>query len=139
MGQSYAAQGVGAQPASPPATPHPGTVVMVVDPDPGVRRIIALVLEEAGCVTHPAPTGEDALARLAEWQPALVIAEVRLPGMDGVELAGAIRDRGGRQPVIVLMSAYPKPQEGRADAFLAKPLRFEALLDIAREAGTLEA
>lgn len=119
----------------PALAPHPqATVVLAVDPDPGVRRIIGLVLEEVGCQTHSASTAEEALLMIPELHPALVVAEVRLPGMDGVELAGAIRDRGGNQPVILLMSAYPKPREGRADAFLPKPLRFEVLLEMARGA-----
>lgn len=66
-----------------------------------------------------------------ENDPEMVLAEVRLPGMSGPELASHIRETGHDQTRIVLMSAYPRPPAGAEDYFLYKPIRFERLLEIA--------
>lgn len=115
------------------AAGRPGAV-LVVDSDPGVCRVIALVLQEVGCETRAAYDAESALQLLDEFEPDLVVAEVRLPAASGSELASRIRDRGQLDMKVVLMSAYPRPPVGAEDYFLQKPLRFDRLLDIARAA-----
>ena len=121
---------------SPPKTTRQrGSDVLVVDPDAGVRRVITLVLQEVGCVTHTAPDAETALKLMDEVDPVLVVAEVRLPQMGGVELVKRIRERDAPAPRVLLMSAYPRPAEARVP-FMPKPLRFDELLEIAREAMT---
>ncbi len=112
---------------------RPGSV-LVVDSDPGVCRVIALVLQEVACETRAAYDAETALTMLDEFEPDLVIAEVRLPEASGSELASLIRVRGRPDVKVILMSAYPRPPVGAEDYFLQKPLRFDRLLDIARTA-----
>lgn len=108
--------------------------VIVVDPDGGVRRVIALVLDEIECKTVGVPDAEAALDLLDDEDPALILAEVRLPGMNGSELGEKLRERHGFRPCFVLMSAYPRPPHGAEDYFLQKPLRFDRLLDITKAA-----
>lgn len=110
--------------------------VIVIDPDGGVRRVVALVLDEIKCKTVGVPDAESALEILDEEDPALILAEVRLPGMSGSELGEQLRDRNGFRPCFVLMSAYPRPRHGAEDYFLEKPLRFDRLLDITKAAIT---
>lgn len=107
---------------------------LVVDSDPGVCRVIALVLQEVGCQTRVAHDAESALELLDRFNPDLVIAEVRLPLTSGSELAREIRERGHGDTRVILMSVYPRPPKGAEDHFLQKPLHFERLLDIARAA-----
>jgi CheY-like chemotaxis protein len=107
--------------------------VLIVDPDASVCRVIALVLQEVGCQTYAAHSAEAALQLADEVRPALVIAEVRLPLGTGDQLARLLRERGHVEARVVLMSAYPRPPAGAEDHFLQKPLRFDQLLDIARE------
>lgn len=122
-------------PATPPATPSVITgTALAVDPDAGVRRVIALVLEELGFVTHSVADAESALEMLPGLNPDLVLAEVRLPGMSGTQLVEAIRLLPNKHPHILLMSAYPRPRPAGEDEFMQKPLRFDRLLQVARDA-----
>lgn len=121
-------------PAPNTAPPADASRVIVVDPDGGVRRVIALVLDELDCTTVGVPDAETALELLEGDDPALIVSEVRLPGMTGPALAETLRERDGSHPCFVLMSAYPRPPRGAEDYFLQKPLRFDRLLDITRSA-----
>ena len=118
----------------PPNGPQlrPG-IVLAVDPDPAVRRVIGLVLEELGFVTHGVADAESALEILPGLNPDLVVAEVRLPGMSGVTLVETIRAMGLPKPHVLLMSAYPRPRPAGEGEFMRKPLRFERLLEVAKE------
>ncbi len=122
-------------PSTPPAAPSVITgTALAVDPDAGVRRVIALVLEELGFVTHSVADAESALEILPGLNPDLVLAEVRLPGMSGPQLVEAIRMLPNKNPHILLMSAYPRPRPAGEDEFMQKPLRFDRLLQVARDA-----
>jgi CheY-like chemotaxis protein len=108
--------------------------ILVVDGDSAVCRVIALMLQEVDCDVVSAPDGETALALVAERPPRMVVAEVRLHGMPGDELARHLRLRADPEMTVVLMSAYPRPPHGAEDEFLQKPLRFDRLIALAREA-----
>lgn len=113
--------------------PAIGGSVLIVDSDASVCRVIALVLQEVDCQTYAAHSAEAALQLADVLRPALIIAEVRLPLRSGDEFAQLLRERGHVDARVVLMSAYPRPPAGAEDHFLQKPLRFDRLLDIARE------
>ncbi|MCZ2110755.1 MAG: response regulator [Dehalococcoidia bacterium] len=120
--------------ATPPPEPSITGRALAVDPDAGVRRVIALVLEELGFVTHAVADAESALELLPTLNPHLVITEVRLPGMSGPDLVRAIRALPHKAPHILLMSAYPRPGHSGETVFMPKPLHFERLLQVARDA-----
>jgi CheY-like chemotaxis protein len=107
------------------------TRCLVVDDEPAIVRLVAIVLRDLGC--RPVTTG-DAESALRLWEsdsPDVVISDVRLPGMDGVELARIIKSKEnghGKTPVL-LMSAYAEPRNHAADAFLAKPFDIDGLVD----------
>ena len=86
-------------------------------------------------MTHTAPDAETALELIDEVDPVLVVSEVRLPHMDGVELVARIRARDVPAPRVLLMSAYPRPAKAKVP-FMPKPLRFDELLQIARDSMT---
>jgi DNA-binding NarL/FixJ family response regulator len=95
----------------------------VVDATPGLKLV-----GEAGC-------GADALVAMDELAPEFVIVDVRMPGMDGVQLASVLLARTPA-PVVLLVSAQPAPMalptaaDGSAVAFAAKEhLRPAVLLD----------
>jgi CheY-like chemotaxis protein len=108
--------------------------VLIVDGDPGVRRVLDYILRELDCEILLASDGESALEMVEQQEPDMVLAEVRLPGISGPELAARLRATGHMNTRIVLMSAYPRPPIGAEDHFLYKPIRFERLLDIASAA-----
>jgi DNA-binding NtrC family response regulator len=79
-------------------------VILVVDDEPGVRRLVCYMLERGGFSTREAETGREALAALIS-QPggiALVLSDIRMPEMNGLELEQAIRDEWPALPVILM-------------------------------------
>lgn len=114
-------------------TGNPSPNVLILDPDGGVCRVVSLMLKEVGAVSVCANDGVTALQLAEQHHPDLIIAETRLPDMTGTEFARRLRDLGHADARVILMSVYPRPPIGAEDHFLQKPLRFERLLEIARE------
>ncbi len=106
--------------------------ILVVDDDPDVRTSIASALEGRGTAVNVAETAPAALARLADDPPELVLSDVRMPGMDGLELLGLLKERAPGVDV-VLMTAYEslptvvEAMRGGASDFLVKPLDLHQL------------
>ena len=114
-----------------------GRTVHVIDDDEGVRRAIALLLGSAGIPVAIHPSG---LAFL-EVLPALgegvgcVLTDVRMPGLDGVELLRRLKERGFRRPVVVMTAHGDVPTAVRAmkagaHDFIEKPFDDETLLAV---------
>jgi CheY-like chemotaxis protein len=81
--------------------------VLIVDDYPDTCETTATLLELRGHVTHTAFTGEEAVREVSEFAPDLVLLDIAMPGMDGIEVAQAIRETEGiREPVIAAMSGY---------------------------------
>ena len=100
--------------------------ILVVDDDDGVREILAETLEELGYRVLRASSGEEALDRLdGRDDPDMVISDVRMPGMSGLELAECIRERG-LCTKLLLISGYFLPQ-ALNERFLRKPFHMHEL------------
>ena len=107
---------------------------LVVDDEPAIRRTISLVLQDFGFSVREAGDAETALAAIASERPDAIVADVRLPGMNGVELVRRVREGDGRRDLpIVLISAYEEPREHDADRFVSKPFDIEELAQIVAE------
>jgi two-component system KDP operon response regulator KdpE len=107
-------------------------LVLVVDDEPQIRRALRLALGANGYAVREAATGSEALDRLAERPPDLVILDLVLPDIDGVEVCRRLRE-WSRVPVIVL-SAHGEDEakvhaldEG-ADDYVTKPFSTPELL-----------
>ncbi|AZM59350.1 MULTISPECIES: response regulator transcription factor [unclassified Streptomyces] len=122
-----------------------GARVLVVDDDPTVAEIVTGYLDRAGYVVDRAGDGPDALARAAAHWPDLVVLDLMLPGMDGLEVCRRIRGHG---PVPVIMLTARGDEDDRilglevgADDYVTKPfsprelvLRVESVLRRTRPA-----
>ncbi|MFD8519940.1 response regulator transcription factor [Streptomyces capillispiralis] len=122
-----------------------GARVLVVDDDPTVAEIVTGYLDRAGYVVDRAGDGPDALARAAANWPDLVVLDLMLPGMDGLEVCRRMRGHG---PVPVIMLTARGDEDDRilglevgADDYVTKPfsprelvLRVESVLRRARPA-----
>ncbi|MFE9448917.1 response regulator transcription factor [Streptomyces sp. NPDC006739] len=120
--------------------------VLVVDDDPTVAEVVAGYLDRAGYVVDRADDGRAALARAVEHRPDLVVLDLMLPGMDGLEVCRRLRARG---PVPVIMLTARGDEDDRilglevgADDYVTKPfsprelvLRVESVLRRTRPAG----
>ncbi|WP_333777275.1 response regulator transcription factor [Streptomyces sp. IBSBF 3136] len=137
--------------ASPHAGPEPGPRpggrgrVLVVDDDPTVAEVVAGYLDRAGYAVDRAADGPAALERAAAHRPDLVVLDLMLPGMDGLEVCRRLRAHG---PVPVVMLTARGDEEDRilglevgADDYVTKPfsprelvLRVDSVLRRARPA-----
>jgi two-component system response regulator AtoC len=106
--------------------------ILLVDDDPTVRRALSETLEDEGLEVHAAESAERALSLLAEASPDVVLSDVRMTGMDGVELLQLLKQRAPSVDV-VLMTAYDdmatvvKAMREGAFEFLVKPIKLDEL------------
>jgi DNA-binding response OmpR family regulator len=101
------------------------TKVLVVDDEPAIVRLVRDYLERAGFEVTTASNGEDALQHFARNRPDLVILDLSLPGMDGLDVARAMR-RSGDVPIIMLTARTEEADrvaglELGADDYVTKP------------------
>jgi signal transduction histidine kinase/CheY-like chemotaxis protein len=87
--------------------------VLVVDDDDALRELATRVLVEHGCTVRSARDGRDALVRMGEKAPGLVLLDLMMPNMDGFQLLEAMRARDDLReiPVVVLSAADIGPEE----------------------------
>ncbi len=113
--------------------------ILLVDDDSALITSLSEALHDMGAEVATARCAEDALSLLAQGTPDLVLTDIRMPGMDGIELLELVRQRAPTTDV-VLMTAYddmPTVVRGmRAGAldFLVKPVNLEELEDVLRRA-----
>ncbi len=106
--------------------------VLVVDDEPQIRRLLQLTLEGSGYRVMQAATGEEGTIRVNTDNPELVILDLRLPDIDGVEVLRRIRTTS-RGPVLVLSARSAETDiitalDAGADDYLTKPFRTGELL-----------
>lgn len=121
--------------------------VWVVDDDDAVRGVLEAMLHELGYEVATYTTGEAALRDFKPGSADVVITDVRMPGMSGLELTRAILDKD-RHCIVMILTGFPSIPDAveaiRAGAidFLSKPVRMEELrvrLERALENRELEA
>ena len=110
-------------------------IVVVIDPEEIVRSLIRdILMRRLGWdVVHMAADGVEGYRLIKENIPGLVIAEVKMPKLDGVELLDKIREVAGQSIKVILMSADEEGGEEAiehgADAILFKPFDPDAFID----------
>jgi len=101
--------------------------LLVVEDDQAAQFALSALLDDLGAKVVLADSGEDALRMVLKQEFAAILLDVRLPGMDGYEVAAAIRslERSRRTPII-FMSAEDdrrtRARDGNEDIYLRKPL-----------------
>jgi CheY-like chemotaxis protein len=103
--------------------------VLVVDDEPQVTELLADVLEGEGYRVAVASDGVEALAQVAALRPRLVLLDIMMPRLSGVEVMRRLQETDPAQPAIILMSAAVRPVDSpRHVPFLAKPFDLPDLL-----------
>lgn len=109
--------------------------LLLVDDEEGIRTVLSLSLADAGYVVHTARTGEEALAVFDRVRPGVVLTDIKMPGMDGIELLERLKKRDPDVEVIMITGhgdidlAIQSIQREAAD-FVTKPVN-DAILEIA--------
>ncbi|MBM3266852.1 MAG: response regulator [Candidatus Sericytochromatia bacterium] len=103
--------------------------IVIVDDNPAGARLAAYVLECEGFAVKVADRPENGLELIREWRPDLVLMDLQLPGISGLELTRLLKaDENTAGIVIVALSAYVRledrdqAQDAGCDGFIAKPI-----------------
>jgi DNA-binding response OmpR family regulator len=111
-----------------------GRSILVVEDDADLLALMEMILVDAGRRVRTAREGGAALQRVGEEVPALILLDMRMPGMNGWDFAREFRARHGRAcPIVVVTAAEnarQRAEEIGADAWLAKPFDIDEVLAI---------
>jgi len=112
-----------------------GAKVLVADDDDALVGTLSWILREQGCQVVAVPDGQELLERLRETGPDLVLLDIMMPKVDGLQLLERIRSEPQWRDLPVLMISSMDPEDGTAKAlglgasdFVAKPFRVKELL-----------
>src|SRR5438552_2565840 len=106
--------------------------VLVVDDEASARSGLEKLLRQEGFSVHVAADGPSALAIAGEHPPDVVVTDLKMPGMDGVELLTKLREQDRDLPVVVVtafgeVASAVHAMRAGADDYLTKPVDFDAL------------
>ncbi|HEY6769244.1 MAG TPA: response regulator transcription factor [Candidatus Sulfotelmatobacter sp.] len=112
--------------------------ILVVDDEPQITRVLKTTLSSQGYGVRTAQDGEQALLLMLDWAPDLVITDLRMPNLDGIELCRKIRSKS-RIPIIVLSvkgeeRTKVEALDAGADDYVTKPFGVNELLARVRAA-----
>jgi len=127
---------------SQPIDPH--VQVILIDDDPHLRQALYQTLDLAGLKVLPLAEANGLAERIGRDWPGVVVSDIRMPGMDGLELLAQLHGQDPELPVLLITGHGDVPlavQAMRAGAydFLEKPFASDALLDSVRRALALRA
>ena len=125
-------------------TPTDSASILVVDDEKTVRELFVITLQEAGYSTVEAKDGASALAAVARERPALILLDITMPGINGMDVVKAMRasDSGATIPIILVTALAQienrvRGLEAGANDYIAKPVALDEL--VARVAAQLRA
>ena len=113
--------------------------ILIVDDDPDIHALLLSSLKDTGCLADCASSGSQALALLQSKAYDLVLSDVMMPGLDGLELLHQIQQRHPSTPVVV-MTAQNTPEilirsiREKAYAYFSKPFSPDAVLEMVNSA-----
>jgi CheY-like chemotaxis protein len=103
--------------------------ILLIEDNEQNRYLVTYLLQARGWEVHPAADGPAGLALAAEIDPALILLDIQLPGMDGYAVARALRESGRLDAVpVVAVTSYAMPGdrerciEAGCDGYLEKPI-----------------
>ena len=125
---------------APTALVAPAAPLLLVDDDTVGRKVLASYLQAQHFTVHEAPDAASALAALATLRPSVIMMDIQMPNMDGLEAIRRIRALpiGATVPILALTAlAMPEDRarclEAGATAYLSKPVRLRDLLALLKE------
>jgi CheY-like chemotaxis protein len=117
--------------------PLDGTLVLVVDDDPDNVEVLEFLIADAGAIVRTAPNAKEALAVLSDCAPNVLLLDISMPGMDGVDLLSAIRRQPAFEnvPAVAVSALSNSADKERAfsvgfSAYITKPYDAPALVEL---------
>lgn len=113
--------------------------ILVVEDNPDAREMVSLVLTSAGFFVRTAEDGKEALDVVQDWQPDLIITDIQMPNVDGIEMIKRVREHFNSKAVpIVVMSAITSAAtqealDAGANESAPKPMQVRNLLSLVRQ------
>jgi CheY-like chemotaxis protein len=111
-----------------------GEPILIVDDNPANLKLARVLLSSEGYDVRTAAHAEEAIELLASFHPRLILMDLQLPGMDGLELTRKLKaDDERRNILIIALTAYAmkgdeeKARAAGCDGYIAKPIDTEAL------------
>jgi two-component system response regulator ResD len=110
-----------------PADEHVRGTVLVVDDEPTIGEVVARYLERAGYRAEVADTGPKAVEAASATRPDLIVLDIMLPGLDGLEVMRRLREGDGRRTPVILLTAKGEESDRivglrlGADDYVVKP------------------
>jgi len=106
--------------------------ILVVDDEPQIRRMMRTTLTSSGYQVDEATTGEEALEKLRSYQPDLVLLDLNMPGMGGLEACRTMRE-GSDVPIVILTVRNAEKDkvealDAGADDYVSKPFGMQELM-----------
>jgi DNA-binding response OmpR family regulator len=113
------------------AISYPVMTVLLVDDHADLRDTWAMLLELHGFHVRTACDGIEGVRLAQELRPALILTDLMMPGLDGLDLSRAIRADAQLKatPIILWTAAQPPRIDGLADVVLQKPVLIDSLLN----------
>lgn len=112
----------------------PSEPVLIVDDNPTNLKLLRIILEQEGYEVTTANDAEEALRRLAHAKPRMILMDIQLPGIDGLELTRRLKaDPEYAGTVIIALTAYAmkgdeeKARAAGCDGYITKPIDAEQL------------
>lgn len=109
--------------------------ILVVDDNAANLKLARVILQREGYLVRTAVDAEEALELLRSWRPALILMDIQLPGLDGLELTRRLKaDPGYRDIIIVALTAFAMPNDQEralaagCDGYLSKPIDIDTLV-----------
>jgi two-component system, cell cycle response regulator DivK len=117
-----------------------GESILIVDDKPENLKLARVLLQIEGFVVRTAPDAEEALRVLESYRPRLILMDIQLPGMDGLQLTRRLKaDPATRDILIIAVTAYAmkgddqKTVEAGCDGYVTKPIDTRTLPDLIRK------
>jgi two-component system KDP operon response regulator KdpE len=106
--------------------------ILVVDDEPQITRVLKTTLSAQGYSVRAACDGLEALAAMEEWPPALVVTDLKMPNMDGVELTRHVRTKSSIPIIVLSVRGDEKTKvaalDAGADDYVTKPFGMNELI-----------